>query len=145
MGEDLIDGFKEDFAMLIEGGLIAVKQLDEVAALRIFEAAELLSPDNMAPRLGVGYVALNKLDLKGAAKSFQEVIDKEPENHLAHVFLGMTFLFDKKNPDNQKKGAKMIREAMEKSTDPAVKTLGEASIEDWMKKEAKKKGVPFSA
>lgn len=142
MGEDLIEFFKEDFPVLVEGGLIAVKRLDEVSAVRMFQAAELLSPTSTAPKIGMGYVALNKLNLKEAAKIFQEVIDKEPENYLGHMLLGLSFLFDVENKDKQKKGLKMVSEAMEKSTDSTVRNLGAASI-DWITKEAKKKEKSF--
>ena len=37
MGEENpLDFFKDDFALFIEAGFIAVKQLDEIAARRLF-------------------------------------------------------------------------------------------------------------
>lgn len=144
MNEDLVKCFEEDFVLLIEGGLIAIKQLDEVAAVRMFQAAEIIAPTKRAAaQLGMGYVELSKFNLKGAAKIFQEIIDKDPENYFALMFLGMSFLFDKGSQDKRKKGAKMIHEAMEKSTDPTVKTMGEAMM-DWMDKQSKKGKGSFS-
>ena len=141
MDNDLVENFKDDFALLIEGGFIAVKQLDEVSAARIFHAAQLISPESTAPQVGLGYIALNKLDLKEAAKIFQEVIAKEPDNHLAQVFYGISFLFSE---DKRKKGEKLIREAMEKATDPTVKNLGVAAL-SWAEKDLKKGALPVSA
>ena len=67
MGENgLLKDFKEDFALFIEAGFIAIKQLDEITARRLFKAAELLNPDNPASQLGLGYVALNKLQINEA-------------------------------------------------------------------------------
>ncbi len=115
MNEEKLTEFKEDFALLIEAGFIAVKQLDEISALRIFLAAQALSLSNTAPRIGIGYISLNKLEIKQATKIFEGVILQEPDNFLARTFLGMCFLLTK---GGRKKGEKMINEAMEKTTDP---------------------------
>jgi len=138
MDTELMESFKDDFSLLIEGGFIAVKQMDEASASRIFQAAQIISPESTAPKIGLGYIALNKLDLKEAAKIFQEVIDKEPENHLAQVFYGISFLFSE---DKRKKGERLIREAMEKTTDPTVKNLGETALV-WAEKDLKKGALP---
>ena len=59
--EDKLEDFRHDFALLIEAGFVAVKQLDELSARRLFEAAQVLRPDSTAPQIGLGYIALNKL------------------------------------------------------------------------------------
>lgn len=141
MSEDLITELKEDFSLLIEAGFVAVKQLDETSAVRIFSAAQAISPLNTAPKLGLGYIALNKLELKEAARIFEEILQQEPENHLAQTFLGICFLLNK---PKRKKGEKLIQEAMAKSTNPAIKNLGEISL-DWAEKDLKKKEAPFFA
>jgi len=74
--ESLLDEFKDDFALFIEAGFIAVKQLDEIAARRLFKTAELLNPDNLASQLGLGYVALNKLQVAEATKIFEVIVKK---------------------------------------------------------------------
>lgn len=141
MVDDKMEGFKEDFSLLIEAGFVAVKQLDETSANRIFQAAQAMSPGNTAPQIGLGYIALNKLEVKEAAKIFEEVVKKEPENHLAQTFLGITFLLIK---PKRKKGEMLIREAIEKTTNPTIKNLGEVSLE-WAEKDLKKKDAPFFA
>lgn len=139
MDQGKLADFKEDFALLIEAGFIAVKQLDETSATRIFNAAQIMSPNNVAPQIGLGYIALNKLEVKQATKIFEDVIRKEPENYLAVTFLGICFLLTK---PKRKKGEKMIREAMEKSTDPTIRNLGSLSLE-WAEKDLSKEKSPF--
>ena len=139
--DDKMSEFKDDFSLLIEAGFIAVKQLDETSASRIFQAAQAMSPNSTAPQIGLGYIALNKLELKEATKVFEEVIKKEPENYLAQTFLGICFLLNK---PKRKRGEKLIHEAMEKSSNPTIKNLGAISLE-WAEKDLKKQEAPFFA
>jgi tetratricopeptide (TPR) repeat protein len=118
-----------------------VKQLDETSASRIFNAAQVISPTSTAPQLGLGYIALNKLELKEATKIFEEVLKKEPENALAQTFLGISCLLNK---SKRKKGEKLIQEAIAKATDPTIKSLGKISLE-WAEKDLKKEKAPFFA
>ncbi|KAF3362299.1 Type III secretion needle formation regulating protein [Chlamydiales bacterium STE3] len=136
--ENLAD-FKDDFALLIEAGFIAVKQLDEISAARIFNAAQMINPHSVAPQIGLGYIALNKLEIKQAIRIFEAVVQKEPENYLAQTFLGMCFLLTK---PKRKKGEKLIQEAMDKSSDPTIKDLGAVSLE-WAEKDLNKSKSPF--
>jgi predicted Zn-dependent protease len=141
MDDDRLDDFLDDFPLLIEAGFIAVKQLDEINATRIFNAAQAISPRSTAPQIGLGYIALNKLELKEATKLFEGVLSKEPDNLLAQTFLGISQLLNK---NQRAEGEKLIRDAMEKSTDSTVKTLGAISLE-WAEKDLKKKESPFFA
>lgn len=135
MEEDLIQEFKEDYALFIEAGFVAVKQLDEIAARRLFKAAELLNPDNPASQLGLGYIALNKLQVNEATKIFEVIAKKDPEHYLAKALLGICFLLTK---GKLKEGEKMILDAKEKSSDPAVKNLADVCI-SWAEKDLKTK------
>lgn len=139
MNEEKLKEFKEDFSLLIEAGFIAVKQLDETSASRLFNATQVLSPNSTAPQLGLGYIALNKLELKEAQKIFEGILKKEPENYLAQTFLGICFLMSK---PKRKKGEKLVKEAMEKSSDPTIKSLAQISLE-WVEKDLKKEKAPF--
>lgn len=140
MDQSLLEDFKSDFALLIEAGFIAVKQLDELSATRIFNAAQAISPDSVAPQIGLGYIALNKLEVKQAAKIFEAVLEKEPNNYLAQTFLGISFLLNK---PKRKKGEKLIQDAIAKSDDPTVKSLGKISLE-WAEKDLSKENkAPF--
>lgn len=142
MDEGKLEEYIDDFALLIEAGFVAVKQLDETSATRIFQAAQAISPGNTAPKIGIGYIALNKLEVKQATKIFEEVVKQEPENWLAQTFLGMCFLLTK---PKMKKGEKLVREAMSKSTDPTIKNLGTLCLE-WAEKDLKgKEKAPFFA
>ncbi len=142
MDAEKLDIFKEDFALLIEAGFIAVKQLDEVSSTRIFQAAQALSPLNTAPKVGMGYIAFNKLEIKKATEIFEEVVAVEPDNYLAQIFVGMCYLLTK---NKQPKGEKIIRDAMQKTTDPTIKNLGTISLE-WSDKDLSKKSrTPFFA
>lgn len=117
--------YLDDFSLLIEAGFVAVKQLDEISATRIFQAAQAISPANTAPQIGLGFIALNKLEIKEATRIFETVVKTEPDNYLAQTFLGMCFLLTKgKRP----KGESLIKDAMEKTTDPTVKNLGMISL-----------------
>jgi lipopolysaccharide biosynthesis regulator YciM len=139
MSKESFDDFLDDFALLIEAGFVAVKQLDEVSATRIFNAAQVLNPMSTAPQIGLGYIALNKLEIKGAIKIFEGVTKKEPKNYLAQTFLGMCFLLTK---PKREQGQKLIKEAMENTNDPTVKNLGELSLA-WAEKDLKKINSPF--
>jgi len=139
---EIMEEFKDDFSLLIEAGFVAVKQLDEVSAVRIFQAAQAISPSSTAPRIGMGFIAINKLDIKQATQIFEEVAQKEPDNHLAQTFLGICYLLTK---GGRKKGEKVIRDAIEKTKDPTIKNLGVIALE-WTEKElALKSKTPFFA
>lgn len=141
MSEDdqTLESFKEDFALMIEAGFIAVKQLDEVCSRRIFEAAAVLNPESSAPQVGLGYIALNKLEVKEATRIFSEIVKKEPENYLAQTFLGISYLLTKAK---REEGEKLIKNAMEKTDDDTIVNLGEISLE-WCEKDLKKLKSPF--
>lgn len=139
MDEQKLHDFREDFALLIEAGFVAVKQLDEISATRIFNAAQVMNPSSTAPKIGLGYIALNKLEVKQATKIFEGVVKEEPENYLAQTFLGMCFLLTK---PKRKKGEQLIREAMAKTADPTIKNLCQISLE-WAEKDLNKEKSPF--
>lgn len=139
MDEQKLQDFREDFALLIEAGFIAVKQLDEISATRIFNAAQVMNPASTAPKIGLGYIALNKLEVKQATRIFEEVVKEDPENYLAQTFLGICFLLTK---PKRKKGEQLIQEAMKNTTEPTIKNLGQISLE-WAEKDLSKEKAPF--
>jgi hypothetical protein len=119
-----IEELKEDFSLFIESGFVGVKQLDGFSASSIFIAAQMISPNNTAPQVGLGYIALNKLELKEATHIFEKVMEKEPDNHLAQTFLGICYLLQKQK---RKKGEKLINESIDKSTETVTRlTIGPA-------------------
>lgn len=127
--------FDEDFALFVESGFVAVNQRDEVNSTRLFTAAKALRPDSPAPYVGLGYIALNKLEVKTAEELFEIALEKDPEHHLAKAFLGIAYLLiDEKRAE----GEKMIQEASEASDDPTIANLANISLE-WSDKDLKKK------
>lgn len=143
MGEkELLDNFKEDFSLFIEAGFVAVKQLDEIAARRLFQTASLLNPENPASQLGLGYIALNKLQVAEATKLFETILKKEPEHYLAQALLGICFLLTKQK---QKKGEQLIQDAKSKSDDPTIKHLADICLQ-WSNKDLETKvSSPFES
>lgn len=139
--QDRLEDFRHDFALLIEAGFVAVKQLDEVSSRRLFEAAQVLRPDSTAPQIGLGYIALNKLEIKEASEIFETVVKAEPDNYLAQAFLGICYLLVK---TKRKKGEELISEANEKTNDPTVKNLCSLALE-WAEKDLKQRDnkAPF--
>jgi len=131
--------FKEDFSLLIEAGFVAVKQLDAISSSRLFIAAQMISPEHIAPQIGLGYIALNQLNVKEATHIFEKVANKEPDNYLAQTFLGICYLLSK---PKRKKGEKIIKDAMKQTDDPTIRNLGEISLE-WAEKDLKKAKAPF--
>jgi predicted Zn-dependent protease len=137
---NLLKEVDEDYPLLIEAGFIAVTQADEDCAKKLFRAAKVLRPESSAWQMGFGYIALNKLEVKEAYRIFERIVKNESDNYLARTFLGLSHLLLKKG---REEGEALIREAMEKSDDPAVQHLGEVSLkwmEEYYKKEEK---APF--
>lgn len=138
---EVLKDFKDDYALFIEAGFVAIKQLDEIGARRLFKAAELLNPDNPASQLGVGYIALNKLQVNEATKIFEAILKKDPEHHLAQALLGICCLLTK---GKRKKGEKLISDAKAKSDDPTIKNLADVCMV-WAEKDLKDKiASPFA-
>ncbi len=138
----------KDFSTLVETGFIAVKHGNESAASRLFHAAQILRPQDSAPVLGFGYVALQSMNLEMAKHLFSAVLKKEPENALAKVLLGFSYLSSKFASLSQlqksyigprvkpeeveefaKTGEQLIQEALEASKDPSVHSLGKSALE----------------
>lgn len=139
MASENLAAFKDDFGLLIEAGFIAVKQQDEPSAVKLFHAAQVLNPESPASQVGLGYIALNKLELQEAEKIFNEVLEKAPDHHLARTFLGIACLLSE---EKRKKGEALIQKAIKETDDPTVTNLGEVSLE-WAQKDLKKTKAPF--
>lgn len=133
--DNILDAFKDDLALFVEAGFVAVKQFDEVSATRLFHAAYILDPKNPASRLGLGYIHLNKLQVNEAAKIFEEILQQNPEHNLAKALLGIAYVMTK---NKRKKGEKLLEEANEKTDDPTIKNLV-VVCKDWIDKDLKEK------
>lgn len=136
--ESVLDFFSEDYALFIEAGFIAVKQADEIAARRLFKAAEMINPENPASLLGLGYIALNKLQLNEATTMFEAILKKDPQHYLALALLGISYVLMK---DKRKKGEELIQEAEQKSDDPTIKHLSKV-CKEWINHDLSKSKLP---
>jgi tetratricopeptide (TPR) repeat protein len=130
--------FKDHFILMVEAGFIAVNQADEDAALKLFKASELLDPQNLLPKMGRGYIHLCKLELKQAAKIFEEILAKDPSSEMAKAFLGLSLSL---NPAEIVRGEKVLEESAAGSKDPMVKNLAATSLE-FVEKFVKKAPTP---
>jgi len=136
--EDLFGFFNEDYSIFIEAGFVAVKQLDEISGRRLFKAAEALNKDNPAAQLGLGYIALNKLQVSEAASIFETIMEKNPDHHLTQALLGVAYLLSQ---DKRGRGEHLILDVREKSDDPTIKNLANVCL-DWLKKDLNSKSIP---
>jgi predicted Zn-dependent protease len=128
--------YEKDFILFLECGFIAISQLDETSAKDLFAAAKLLQPNNTLLMIADGYMNFTKMQLEAAAKSFEAVLKKEPENEMAKTFLALTLSLTPKSMDQ---GEKMLKQIGSHSSDPAVKKLSADSItfvETYLKKPA---------
>lgn len=135
MTELSLKDFREDFPVLIEAGFIACREKDEDSAKKIFRAAQIIEPSSCAPKLGLGYIALNKLELDIAEQQFREILSQDSEHHLARAFLGITLSI---NPKSREKGKSLLEEAIAQSDDPQVKNLGSVSLK-WLASDLEEK------
>lgn len=135
----LLDQFQDDFSLFIEAGFVAVKQLDEVSANRLFHAAHLLQSKSVAPNIGMGYIALNKLEIKRATEIFTEVLQMEPDHHLAQTFLAICHLLKKASRDQGKAELKKIEQSTD---DPTIVNLCKTSLK-WAEKDLSGGAAPF--
>ena len=132
--------YKDHFILLAEAGFIAVSQADEDAAVKLFKASELLDPNNLLPKIGIGYMHLCKLELKQAAKSFETILEKDPSNEMARTFLGLALSL---NPAETAHGEKVLKESCSECKDPMIKDLAKSSL-DFVEKFIKKAPAPAS-
>lgn len=132
-----LDQYKQDFLLLLEAGFVATNQTDEDSAIKLFNAAEVLDKNNSLIKIGFGYLALHKLELKQAQASFEEVLKKEPKNEMAKAFLGITMSL---MPKEMLKGEKILHETSE-SGDKGIKKLANIAL-DFVDKFLKKEPSP---
>jgi predicted Zn-dependent protease len=120
-----LQDFDADFLMFLECGFIAISQLDETSAKDLFHVAKMIQPHNTLLMIADGYMHFTKMQLDAAAKSFEEVLKKEPGNEMAKTFLGLTYSL---TPKTMEKGEKILKETGAHSHDPAIKKLSTDSV-----------------
>lgn len=133
----ILDEYKQDFLLLLEAGFVATNQTDEDSAIKLFKAAGAIDKTNPLTKIGFGYLALHKLELKTASSLFKEVLKKDPKNEMAKAFLGITISL---MPKEMLKGEKLLYETL-KSDDKNVKKLAGIAL-DFVDKFLKKEPTP---
>lgn len=126
MDQNKLDDYKDDFTLFVEGGFVAIKQLDPISAKRLFDAAALLNPASELPSIGLGYMALNQLEIAQATNTFKKILEKKPDSQLTQAFLGICYILTEKKVSE---GEKIILELIEKAEDPSIKNLALVSLE----------------
>lgn len=136
---EALQEFMEDLPLLVESGLIAIKQGDEESAKKLFNAIGIVDPQNMAKKMGYGLIALHKMDIANAQKYFHEILQVEQTNYRAQAFLAFSYILSvlQEGTEEQKKaslqkGAQLAQEVIEKSDAPSTKQLAQ-SLLDWEK------------
>ena len=134
-----LQDFREDLPLLVEGGLIAIKQGDEESAKKLFNAVGVVDPQNMARKMGYGLISLHKMDIKTAQKSFQEILQVEQTNWRAQAFLAFSHILSvlqegsaEEKYKSLQTGAKLAQEVIDKSDAPSTRQLAQ-SLLDWEK------------
>ncbi len=135
-----LQDFKQDLSLLVEAGLIAIKQGDEESAKKLFNAVGVLEPQGNSKKMGYGLIALHKMDIRNAQKSFNEILQVEPNNYRAQAFLGFAYILSVLQegvPAEEKinclrKGAELASEVVQKSDSDSTKQLAQ-SLLDWEK------------
>ena len=141
--EKKLEPFQGDFAHFTEIGFTAVKHSRAKDATSLFRAAEVLRPTHPLPVIGYGDIALCQMQTGLAKHIFENVLKKYPENLLAQMFLGIAHAATKKD-DEVLKAEELIKDALGKSEDPAIKNLGEVSLK-WIEHDLKaKKSTPLA-
>jgi predicted TPR repeat methyltransferase len=117
--------YKEQYILFLEAGFIAVNQMDEEAAIRLFNAAKVLNPHAMLTEIGFGYLHLCKLELTKAIQHFGKVIEADPTNDMAKTFLGIALTMTKSQVGEGEK----ILETLAKSKDKDVSHLSKDALD----------------
>lgn len=140
-----LQDFKKDIPLLVESGLIAIKQGDEDSAKKLFRAVGILDPQNTATKMGFGLIALHKMDLTTAEKNFKDVLNTEKNNYRAQAFLGFSYILSvirEKDPEKReekvKQGMELVSEVYKNADSDSTRNLA-ASLLEWGK-EIEEKG-----
>lgn len=140
--------FKQDLPLLVEAGLIAIKQGDEESAKKLFNAVGVIDPENPMKKMGYGLIALHKMDIKNSIKLFQEVLAVEPENYRAKAFLAFAYIIStlqdnlstEEKINHFKLGAEHAHEVVAKTDNESTRQLAQ-SLLDWEKELQEKTAV----
>ena len=129
--------FKGDLGLLVEAGLIAIKQGDEDSAKKLFDAADILDPGATSSKMGHGLIALHKMDIATAKQYFSEILKSEEKNYRAKAFLAfsnvLSVLQDGSAAEKEialREGAEQAQEVLENCKEASTRELAQ-SLLDW--------------
>jgi tetratricopeptide (TPR) repeat protein len=135
----MLQDFTEDLSLLVESGLVAIKQGDEESAKKLFNAVGILDPNNLAKKMGLGLIALHKMDIPTAQKNFNEILQVEQANWRAQAFLAFSYILSVLQDGGNdvkmealRKGAELAQEVVDKSDAETTRQLAQ-SLLDWEK------------
>ncbi|MEC8306540.1 MAG: hypothetical protein VXZ72_01620 [Chlamydiota bacterium] len=118
---------KKDFFLLLEGGMLAIKQQDEERAKALFDACESLHAEHHLVDIGRGYLHFQMLEVNQAITCFEKALEKEPNDPIANVLIGMASAFTK---DNVEEGERRLRSALSNQEIPDdVQGLAHSSLD----------------
>jgi hypothetical protein len=121
-----LEAYKKDFYLFLEGGFVAIKEMDEDSARKLFDVAKLLQPDNPLVYIGYSYIHLCKLELNKAEEFCKKALEYESENETAKSLLGVILSM---NSEKMSDGEKILNEAATRSNVKEVKNLANAGLE----------------
>lgn len=123
---DKLEKHKDRALLFVEAAYIAINMSDEASALKLFKAADLLSPGNELIEVGYGYLYLCKLELKKAVEYFDKAIAKDTHNEMAISLKGLALTM---TPDRVSEGEKLLSDLSSKSGEEDVKKLSNMTLE----------------
>ena len=142
-----LEDFKEDVALLVESGLVAIKQGDEESAKKLFNAVGILHPKNLAKKMGFGLIALHKMDISTAQKNFNEILHEEKTNWRAQAFLAFSYILSVLQEgtndvkiESLRRGAELSQEVLDHCDVPSTRQLAQ-SLLDWERELVEKVGT----
>lgn len=118
--------YEEDFKIFVEAGFIAVSELDEDSAIKLFRAALTLDPTHTMPKIGLASIAIHKLEIKRAVSILEEVMQQEPKNMRAAALLGISYILSNQRVEE---GEKLLNQAVEQGDDEPTRELGALWLE----------------
>lgn len=130
--------FSKDLSLLVEAGLIAIKQGDEDSAKKLFNAVGVIDPKSTMKKMGHGLIAIHKMDIKTGVKLFNEILEVESDNHRAKAFLAFAYVLSTLKDDwtneekasNLRKGAELAVYVLDHSDNASTRQLAQ-SVLDW--------------
>lgn len=138
-----LEDFKEDLGLLVEAGLLAIKQGDEESAKKIFDACDILDEEGNQKAFGYGLIAMHKMEIPKAIAAFQNLLTKDSDNWRAKAFLSFAYILtifsnesNKEKSANLKKALELSQEVLDNAEEPTTVAVAQA-IQDWEKETQK--------